>query len=392
MGQQNSEELTPASTMASVRVGTRVQIKDKDLRGTVAYVGLTEFAAGKWIGVALDDAKGKNNGSVQGKAYFQCEDKHGMFVRQTQILVLDEEGGAATPRAGSSRGSPSPSPRGLATPTEAAAATPKTATTPTKIPGSRSSIPKPGTVPRGPTGSRQPSYTNIKREKREPPGSGGPSGATGGMAKEKSFVEKGFVETMKQPTVEVKPASESTPMKRGSIAASATTPQPFVGSPALQERLEEKVANLQREQELQQSKETIKDLEEKLETIKIKRAKELEKLKEFEKMKFAHEQLLEFKSRIMESQAALQKDLQKAKHEAREAMEAKEKVAEETAELSETVELATLDKEMAEEKAETLQLELDAAKEKIEELQGCHSIRFGQIFNVFSHSESVFSG
>ena len=35
---------------------------------------------------------------------------------------------------------------------------------------------------------------------------------------------------------------------------------------------------------------------------------------------------------------------------------------------SETVEMATLDKEMAEEKAETLQLELDAANERIEEL------------------------
>ena len=34
----------------------------------------------------------------------------------------------------------------------------------------------------------------------------------------------------------------------------------------------------------------------------------------------------------------------------------------------ETMEMATLDKEMAEEKAETLQLELEAAKEKIEEL------------------------
>ena len=104
------------------------------------------------------------------------------------------------------------------------------------------------------------------------------------MAKEKSFVEKGFVETMKQPTVEVdiriaplehstdsnvgslqvKPAPDSTPLKRGSIAASAaaaaasTTPQPFVGSPALQERLEEKVANLQTQQDLLQSKETIK--------------------------------------------------------------------------------------------------------------------------------------
>ena len=57
--------------------------------------------------------------------------------------------------------------------------------------------------------------------------------------------------------------------------------------------------------------------------------------------------------------------LTKARHEAREAAEARDKVAEETAELSETVELATLDKEMAEEKAETLQLELDAAKEKV---------------------------
>ena len=35
---------------------------------------------------------------------------------------------------------------------------------------------------------------------------------------------------------------------------------------------------------------------------------------------------------------------------------------------SETVEMATLDKEMAEEKAETLQQELDACMEKIEEL------------------------
>lgn len=36
--------------------------------------------------------------------------------------------------------------------------------------------------------------------------------------------------------------------------------------------------------------------------------------------------------------------------------------------LSETVEMATLDKEMAEEKAETLQIELETAKERIEEL------------------------
>ena len=54
---------------ASVKVGQRVQTKDSI--GTVAYVGTTQFAAGKWIGVVLDEPNGKNNGTVQGKTYFQ---------------------------------------------------------------------------------------------------------------------------------------------------------------------------------------------------------------------------------------------------------------------------------------------------------------------------------
>ena len=33
----------------------------------------------------LDDAKGKNNGSVQSKKYFTCEENHGIFVRQSQV-------------------------------------------------------------------------------------------------------------------------------------------------------------------------------------------------------------------------------------------------------------------------------------------------------------------
>ena len=125
---------------------------------------------------------------------------------------------------------------------------------------------------------------------------------------------------------------------------------------------------MQVQQELQSVQEENNDLKEKLETIKLKRAKDLEKLKEFEKMRIQHDQLVEFKSRIMESQSSLQKEVQKAKHEARAAIEAKEEHAAEMAELSETVEMATLDKEMAEEKAETLQIELEAAKDKIEEL------------------------
>lgn len=78
--------------------------------------------------------------------------------------------------------------------------------------------------------------------------------------------------------------------------------------------------------------------------------------------------MLEFKTKIMESQAYLQRDLQKAKQEAKDAIEARENHAEEVADLAETVEMATLDKEMAEEKAETLQLELDVCKERLQEV------------------------
>ena len=32
--------------------------------GTVLFIGLTQFAEGTWLGVELDEAKGKNNGTV----------------------------------------------------------------------------------------------------------------------------------------------------------------------------------------------------------------------------------------------------------------------------------------------------------------------------------------
>lgn len=53
--------------------------------GEVLFVGQTSFAAGLWVGIHLDEPVGKNDGSVQGKRYFDCVPGHGLFVRPSQV-------------------------------------------------------------------------------------------------------------------------------------------------------------------------------------------------------------------------------------------------------------------------------------------------------------------
>lgn len=82
----------------SFKVGTRVEVTGKNVVGTIAYIGTTEFSAGKWAGVILDEDKGKNNGTVQGKTYFEVcsllssslilKIIHGFSVKKTMGYLL----------------------------------------------------------------------------------------------------------------------------------------------------------------------------------------------------------------------------------------------------------------------------------------------------------------
>ncbi|KAG7198920.1 hypothetical protein KM043_015737 [Ampulex compressa] len=67
--------------------------------GAIAYIGETQFAPGDWAGVVLDEPIGKNDGSVAGCRYFQCEPKRGIFSRLTRLTrqPLPEAHGARTP-------------------------------------------------------------------------------------------------------------------------------------------------------------------------------------------------------------------------------------------------------------------------------------------------------
>ncbi|XP_029310308.1 dynactin subunit 1-like isoform X7 [Cottoperca gobio] len=272
------------------KIGSTVEVTGKGQRGTVAYIGATLFASGKWVGVILDEAKGKNDGTVQGKRYFTCEENHGIFVRQSQLQVVED-------------GSTSPD-----TPESGIA----------KILRQKDIY----ETPRSKQASRESLSSSLSGDVSEA-GLSSHQGALGAPV-------------MPQPS--------------GSPAAVAT-PVPATSS---------------KEEESMRGQ--VKDLEEKLETLKMKRTEDKAKLKELEKHKIQLEQLHEWKTKMQEQQAELQKQLKEAKKDAREAQEGKDRYMEEMSDTADAIEMATLDKEMAEERSESLQVEVDTLKEKVEEL------------------------
>ncbi|XP_060687912.1 dynactin subunit 1-like isoform X2 [Hemiscyllium ocellatum] len=288
-----------AGTGKPLKVGSRVEVIGKGHRGTVAYVGATMFASGKWVGVILDDAKGKNDGTVQGKRYFTCEENHGIFVRQSQIQVVEDSADTTSPETPQE-------PSSSKVPKREMTETPKTSKTSTRTTGSS------GT-------SLTPSPSGGEPSSSEP----------------------------------------STPAQTPLAAPIIPTPTglPSAMAPPLLSPKEEETLRTQ-----------VKDLEEKLETLKMKRNEDRAKLKELEKFKIQFEQLQEWKQKMQEQQNELQRQLKDAKKEAKDALEARDRYMEEMADTADAIEMATLDKEMAEERAESLQLEVDSLKEKIEEL------------------------
>ncbi|CAG89374.2 DEHA2F14806p [Debaryomyces hansenii CBS767] len=72
--------------MEELSINQQVFVKDDP--GIIRFIGQTQFASGKWIGVELQRANGKNDGSVNDIRYFECEKKdgnYGVFVRQSLI-------------------------------------------------------------------------------------------------------------------------------------------------------------------------------------------------------------------------------------------------------------------------------------------------------------------
>ncbi|XP_072099438.1 CAP-Gly domain-containing linker protein 2 isoform X1 [Mobula birostris] len=64
--------------------------------GIIQFLGETQFAPGKWAGVVLDEPVGKNDGSVGGVRYFECEPLQGIFTRPSKLALHPSTDGAGS--------------------------------------------------------------------------------------------------------------------------------------------------------------------------------------------------------------------------------------------------------------------------------------------------------
>lgn len=71
-------------------VGQTVELND-GRNAIIRFLGPTGFAPGEWIGVELDESTGKNDGSVKGDRYFDCEANYGMFLRAAGVGKILEQ-------------------------------------------------------------------------------------------------------------------------------------------------------------------------------------------------------------------------------------------------------------------------------------------------------------
>ncbi|XP_060880408.1 dynactin subunit 1 isoform X2 [Metopolophium dirhodum] len=392
--------------MPKLELGCRVELTGKNLQGKIAFIGQTHFETGTWVGIILDEPKGKNNGVIKNrqgvsKTYFECEENHGIFVRQSHLTLIDETGARFDMSASTESLVPKSSVKSrisslrkkidtnasrqsLSGSSRLSLIAPKnkddTFTSPVSRTSSQSSLV--GT-------SRTPSQSSIVLPSRTSSQSSMPAPSRtlsqtslAGMdstPKRSSFVERTpSNEKTSRMSKLISPKVKSavkTPMTKSLTSlkdvsnsetefVEALKPHYTPGSsvtPSTTTPTQRPSSSMADAVEIQNLKDQVQDYSEKLDVVKTRLK---EKSHDIDMMKLQLDQAAEFKIKIMESHSALKKELEKVKMEKQDALEGKD----EYNEMAETLEMATLDKEMAEVKAETLQLELDQAKERIEEL------------------------
>ncbi|KAK4243783.1 dynein associated protein-domain-containing protein [Corynascus novoguineensis] len=449
-------------SMSELTVGRKVQLADQR-NGTIRFAGQTSFAPGYWVGIELEDASGKNDGSVNDVRYFDCPMGYGMFVRPNALKLLAEPVAPFMPQparkttrpssmfsSASSRGStpadpgltrrislnaPSPTPgqkpsrppSGLRSPTKSP--TKQLGTAPSSGNPSRTTTPSnakptPGARPRlsvsGGRASMAPPPMPTRQGRQTPSTTTAPKGATGGT--------KSTGVPARTPSgrlaITTKPSITRPSTRTSSSSQSGTTKPRLVGkrsssdsTASAQKSSDEEIALSQPVNPVQSrtmalekltgagaAKQTVKsnattksptdakppdaavapprptantaainkeneELKAKLRVLEKKRMEDREKLNILEKTKSERDRFERIIQTLQIKYQPQQQEIADLKRQLKEAESRLKDIDEMQQEHESALELATLDREMAEEMAEVYKTEIDDLKFKMQHLE-----------------------
>jgi dynactin 1 len=149
--------------MSDFKIGQTVETSTQQ-QGLVKYVGPIHVAEGDWLGIELPTPTGKNDGSVRGERYFTCPAGHGLFIREANIVrILSQPVPKPTTKAAAPNTTAKPKP--TTAPTSRPRPSSVAATKPTSRPSSVIA-PKPAPPRATPSAKRQsvvPATTSTSR-------------------------------------------------------------------------------------------------------------------------------------------------------------------------------------------------------------------------------------
>ncbi|EFO93819.1 CRE-DNC-1 protein [Caenorhabditis remanei] len=411
----------------SFEIGTRV--KTSSGNGKIVFIGKTSFQDGEWVGVILDTPTGKNNGTVQGVEYFQCEPNYGVFVKAGAVEPEDgaKRSGLKAPtasairkdssvmsRSAGSKASPGSSPgispaassekltgrqtgmgprsvskladqnepkmvrefsnlsqSSVASSRNSASASkprpqfaapdavsrrqslapPKKTSTATGPPPKTSSLAKPrqSLAPNKPTGEtpQKPPPAEVEVPDELPPPT---------MTESGTELPTESVLSRAKKIDDTGPAAPMSPISTTSAAAHPRTTS--ISSSTVDHSTELEYLRIQ-----------VKELTDKLETTRGKRKEDHAKLLEFERVSIEHRTLQDVKSRLNDKVVELERQLLEERRVTEELRIWKETNKDTISEHTDIMEMATIEKELAEEKADELQNQVDVLTAELEEVK-----------------------
>ncbi|KAI9454911.1 dynein associated protein-domain-containing protein [Lactarius psammicola] len=346
-------------------------------RGVVRFCGATSFSPGKWVGIELLEPAGKNDGSVQGVSYFSCPMGYGVFVKASQVRLAQDL--PPTASSGSQSGSQAVSRTTLGhsrTPSTGLSRVPSTRSIPPPSPRASSPL-KPSTnqSARGGTRLAPPSPT-----KRSPIPSIQPQGAlkkTVLTSRRSSVLEStlpmgGSTGTSRNQSPDAAPLSRALPFKQ--VASPAQLPpdraltRAVQPSTAFRSTLSYPIVTPRAKgigESLSVNDEELQELRAKVRVLEIKRADEARHVQELETKLNEAGSFVALRPKLQAKLVQQQTELIAARRELADAQQLSELAEARNLDALEQLEMAMLDKEVAEERAEAAESEVEELKEKL---------------------------